>query len=72
MEDRFSVLEGADVTEYLFQNGAGFKGVLTHTGGSVGIGANGDDFAAKLLETAEVIFRGQESAAAVMLVKRRK
>ena len=65
MENWFSIRKGTDIAEDVFQNLTGPVGILPHPAGGVGIGADGDDFAAQFLETAEVGCIGQKVTAAV-------
>ena len=65
VENGPAFFEGAYISEDLFQNIAGIRGILSDTIAGVGVGAYGDDLAAQLLEPADNIRGGQESAAAV-------
>ena len=65
MEDGLPIFEGTHMAENILQNLAGFKGILAHPVGLVGIGADSDDLAAQFFKTPENIRRGQIAAAAV-------
>ena len=65
MKNWLTVFKSTNISKNVLQNLAGLPGILTDPVTAVGIGANGDDFAAQLPETAEVIRSGQETSAAV-------
>ena len=58
MENWPSFLKSTDISEDFLQNCTGIESVLSHPVGPVGIGTDGYNFAAQLLESAEIIRRG--------------